>query len=82
VCWGCAAANNFHCKRAQPPWVGYAVVAFAVWMVIGNLVIAPSGSASNLAVNLLSNLGPVLLLAGVARLGYRMSREPASTGRV
>lgn len=66
-------------KRAQPPWVGYALVASAVWMVIGNLVIAPSGPASNLGVNLLSNLGPVLLLAGVSRLGYCMSWEPAST---
>ena len=63
-------------KRAQPTWVGYALVASAVWMIIGNLLIAPSGPASNLAVNLLSNLGPVLLLAGVARLGYRMWSEP------
>ncbi len=65
-------------KRAEPTWVGYALVASAVWMVMGNLLIAPSGPAPNLALNLLSNLGPVLLLAGVARLAYRMSWEPAS----
>ena len=62
-------------KRVQPTWVGYALVASAVWIVLGNLVIAPSGPASNLAVNLLSNLAPVFLLNGVAYLGYRMSAE-------
>lgn len=62
-------------KRAQPTWVGYALLASAVWIVIGSLIIAPSGPASNLAVNLLSNLGPVLLLIGVAHLGYRMWSE-------
>lgn len=66
-------------KRAQPTWVGYALAASAVWIVIGNLIIAPSGPASNLVVNLLSNLGPVLLLIGVAHLGYRMLSERAST---
>jgi hypothetical protein len=66
-------------KRAQPTWVGYALVASGVWIVIGNLIIAPSGPASNLAVNLLSNLGPVLLLIGVAHLGYRMSSEKVPT---
>lgn len=66
-------------RRARPRWVGYALVASAVWMIVGNLLIAPSGPASNLAVNLLSNLGPVLLLAGVARIGHGLAREPAST---
>jgi hypothetical protein len=47
-------------------------------MVIGNLVIAPSGPASNLAINLLSNLGPVLLVIGVGYLGSQMlSEQPA-----
>jgi len=62
-------------KRVPPTWVGYTLVASGVWMVIGNLFIAPSGPASNLAVNLLSNLGPVLLLIGIAYLGYRMFSE-------
>ena len=62
-------------KRVPPTWVGYTLVASGVWMVIGNLLIAPSGPASNLVVNLLSNLGPVLLLIGIAYLGYRMLSE-------
>lgn len=62
-------------KREQPPWVGYALAASGIWVVIGNLFIAPSGPASNLAVNLLSNMGPVLLLAGLGYLGYRISSE-------
>lgn len=60
-------------KRARPTWVGYALVASAVWIIIGTFIIAPSGPASNLAINLLSNLGPVFLLIGVLPLGYRMS---------
>lgn len=60
-------------KRVQPAWAGYALVASGVWILIGNLVIAPGGPAPNLAVNLLSNLAPLLLLVVVAYLGYRMS---------
>jgi hypothetical protein len=37
---------------------------------MGDFVIAPDGPASNLAVNLLSNLGPVLLLLGLGYLGF------------
>jgi hypothetical protein len=62
-------------KRVSPTWVGYTLVASGVWMIIGNLFIAPSGPASNLAINLFSNLGPVLLLVGIAYLGYRMFSE-------
>jgi hypothetical protein len=39
--------------------------------LVGSFVIAPDGPASNLAVNLLSNLGPVLLLIGLGYLGFR-----------
>lgn len=60
-------------KRAQPAWVGYTLVASGIWIVIGNFIIAPSGPASNLAINLLSNLSPVFLLIGVGNLGFRMS---------
>jgi hypothetical protein len=66
-------------RQARPAWVGYTLVTSAVWMVIGNLIIAPSGPASNLIVNLISNLGPVLLLIGIAHLGYRMWSEQAPT---
>lgn len=66
-------------KQAQPTWVGYALIASAIWMIVGNFIIAPGGPASNLAVNLLSNLGPVFLLIGMANIGYRMSSENART---
>lgn len=82
VAWlagGVLLAIPFLRKKAQPAWVGYILVASAIWMVIGNLIISPSGPASNLAINLLSNLGPVLLLISVAYLGYRMSSRQTST---
>ena len=59
-------------RRAQPSWIGYVLVASGILVVIGNLIIAPSGPASNLAINLLSNMGPVLLLIAIGYLGYRM----------
>lgn len=62
-------------RREQPSWVGYTLSASGIWVVIGNLFIAPSGPASNLAVNLLSNMGPVLLLVGLGYLGYRLLSE-------
>jgi hypothetical protein len=62
---------------ARPSWIGYVLVASALWQLIGNLVLAPSGPASDLAVNLLSNMGPVLLLVGLAFLGYRAWCENA-----
>jgi hypothetical protein len=46
--------------------------------MVGSFVIAPDGPASNLAVNLLSNLGPVLLLGGLGTLGYRAWAERAA----
>jgi hypothetical protein len=61
--------------RLQPRWVGYALPVSALWMILGNLVIAPSGPASNLAINLLSNLGPVLLLVPLGYLGFRLWTE-------
>ncbi len=59
-------------RRVRPRWVGYVLPVSALWAVIGNLIVAPSGPASNLLVNLLSNLGPVLLMAGLGPLGYRL----------
>jgi hypothetical protein len=65
--------------RVRPRWVGYLLPASALWVLVGNFVIAPGGPASNLAVNLLSNLGPVLLLIGLGYLGFRawVERAPA-----
>jgi hypothetical protein len=63
--------------HVQPRWVGYVLLAAGLWMIVGNLIIAPSGPATNLAINLLSNLGPVLLLVPVGYLGYRMWVENA-----
>jgi hypothetical protein len=63
--------------HVRPRWVGYLLIVAGVWMVVGNLVIAPSGPASNLAINLLSNLGPVLLMAPLGYLGYQMWAENA-----
>jgi len=61
--------------RVLPRWVGYLLPASALWVAVGNFVIAPGGPASNLAVNLLSNLGPVLLLIGLGYLGFRAWAE-------
>jgi hypothetical protein len=58
-------------------WVGYVLPASALWALVGIFVIAPDGPASNLAVNLLSNLGPVLLLIGLGYLGLRAWAERA-----
>jgi hypothetical protein len=64
--------------RVHPRWIGYLLPVSALWVVVGNLVIAPSGPASNLAVNLLSNLGPVLLVIGIGYLGSQVwSEQPA-----
>jgi hypothetical protein len=63
--------------RLQPGWVGYVLPASALWVLVGSFVIAPGGPASNLAVNLLSNLGPVLLLIGLGYLGFRAWAERA-----
>jgi hypothetical protein len=65
--------------RLHPRWVGYALSISGLWVVIGNLLIAPSGPATNLAINLLSNLGPVLLLVAVGHLGYRIWAQHAPT---
>jgi hypothetical protein len=63
---------------ARPRWVGYALPASAFWALAGSFVIAPSGPASDLAVNLISNLGPALLLIGLGGLGWRAwtARDP------
>ncbi len=65
--------------REFPRWVGYLLPASALWMLIGNLVIAPDGPAANPGINLLSNLGPILLMASLGYLGYQArSSHPLS----
>jgi hypothetical protein len=60
--------------------VGVILPASALWALVGSLVIAPDGPASNLAVNLLSNLGPALLLTGLADLALQVTVNHAPTG--
>jgi hypothetical protein len=64
--------------RVHPRWVGYVLFASA-FMAIGGIFIAPSGPATNVAINLLSNLGPVLLMIAIGALGWRMWAEHAPT---
>ena len=71
-------AMPFIIGRMRPRWVGYVLPTSALWVVVGDLVIAPSGPAKNLAINLLSNLGPVLLMVGLGYLGFRIWAEHAT----
>jgi hypothetical protein len=72
---GVLLAVPFVRGRVRPRWVGYLLPASALWVLVGSFVVAPGGPASNLAVNLLSNLGPVLLLIGLGYLGFRAWAE-------
>src|SRR5829696_2737573 len=69
-------------RQARARWVGYLLPVSALWVLVGSFVIAPDGPASNLAVNLLSNLGPVLLLIGVGYLGFRAWAESSPAKHV
>jgi hypothetical protein len=68
--------------RVRPRWVGYVLPASALWFLVGGFVVAPGGPASGLAVNLLSNLGPVLLPIGLGHLGFRTWQESAPAKRL
>lgn len=57
--------------RLQPRWVGYLLPGAALLTIVGALI-APSGPAANLAINLLSNLGPILFMAVLGYLGARL----------
>jgi hypothetical protein len=61
--------------RVQPRWVGYLLPVAALFTVIGDLI-APTGPAADLTVNLSSNLGPVLLMVALGYLGFRTWRNP------
>jgi hypothetical protein len=60
--------------RVQPRWVAYALPAAAILTVIGDLL-APTGPAANLGINLLSNVGPVVLMVALGELGFRTWSE-------
>jgi hypothetical protein len=62
--------------RVQPQWIGYVLPASALLTLVGD-AIAPTGPASNLAINLLSNLGPMLLMVALGDLGFRMWSKQA-----
>ena len=69
---GCVLlAIPFIRDRAQPRWIGYLLPFAAIWTVAGTLL-APSGPAANLAINLSSNMGPVLLMAALGYLGFQL----------
>ncbi len=64
--------------RVHPRWVAYVLFASAV-MTMGGIFIAPSGPATNVTINLLSNLGPVLLMIAIGALALRMWAKHAPT---
>jgi hypothetical protein len=66
--------------RIQPRWAGLLLPAAVLLRVAGNLI-APAGPANNLALNLLSNLGPMLLLGTLGYLGFRMWHNAAPADR-
>jgi hypothetical protein len=85
LAWGVGAAllaAPFVGGRVRPRWVGYLLPASALWVTVGTLVVAPGRPASNVVVNLLSNLGPVLLLIGLGYLGFRAWSERAPAKHV
>jgi hypothetical protein len=81
---GVLLALPFIRGRLKPTWIGYVFLAAALWMLVGNLVIAPAGPSANVAANLVSNLGPVLLLIALTNLGCRlwMQRPGSEIGAV
>jgi hypothetical protein len=66
--------------RVQPRWVGYMLPTSALLAVIGNFI-APTGPATNVVINLLSNLGPGLFLVALGYLGSRMWWEYSQASR-
>jgi hypothetical protein len=54
-------------------WIGYVLAGSALMLVAGDFVIAPGGPAPNVAINLVSNLGPILLMFALAALGYELA---------
>jgi hypothetical protein len=65
-------ALSFVRRQSDNRWIGYLLLMSALMLVLGNFVIAPSGPATNLAVNLVSNLGPMLLMLALGAVGYEL----------
>ncbi len=77
---GCALlAVPFLRGRLAPRWVGLALPAAALLSVAGDLL-APSGPAASLPLNLLSNSGPAVLAIALARLGFDAWASAAEDG--
>jgi hypothetical protein len=66
-------------RRVEPVWIGYVLPAAALLTVLGDLI-APTGPSSNFAINLTSNLGPVLLMVAFGSLGFRLWSAPTLAG--
>jgi hypothetical protein len=66
--------------RSETRWIGYALLGSAVMLVVGDLVLAPGGPSANVAINLLSNLGPMLLMVALGALGRELWSGQASRG--
>ena len=60
-------------RRTEPRWVGIALPGGAGLTLVGDLL-ARRGPSSNLAVNLFTNVGPVLIALALASLGFRLAR--------
>jgi hypothetical protein len=60
-------------RGSQSRWIGYVLAGSALMLIVGDFVIAPGGPSSNVAINLVSNLGPMLLMVAVAALGYELA---------
>ena len=58
----------------RPRWIGYVLPGAALLTIVGTLI-APSGPAANLSLNLFSNLGPMLLMGVFVCLGYALWSE-------
>jgi len=71
-------AIPFLIGRVNPKWIGFMVPLSGIWSVGGDLA-APTGPASRLAINLLTNLGPILLVTALAALGLEAWLRPAAT---
>jgi hypothetical protein len=67
--------------HVQPRWVGYVLPASALLTVAGDIV-ASSGPEANVAMNLLTNMGPVLLLVALGGLGSQEWAEDVPSEQV
>jgi hypothetical protein len=61
-------------RRLEPIWVGIALPGGAGLALVGDLI-ARRGPSSTLALNLATNLGPVLVALALGSLGFRL-RDP------